>query len=202
MSGNAHQRQVARQHKELVELGRRAKHERDSRGAELAAAREHHAAELVRLRVEHEQDLAELDRRHEAALASWASASRGDAEQLAALRARLQSTEELAVGLQLRLDTIEEEGLVTKREHEAAVEQETARLRERLRRATEERLAPKKLLVSEHTREEQRLREALGRQRGHFRAIALAATTPEDLRALSERCVTEIDGVLGKAATS
>lgn len=202
MSGNARQRQVARQHKELVELGRRAKHELDSRGAELAAAREQHAAELSSLRAEHERELEELGRRHEASLSSWVSAARTDADQLGALRVKLRSTEELAVGLQVRLDTIEAEGLFTKREHEAAVEQETARLRERLRRATEERLAPKKLLISEHTREEQRLREALGRQRGHFQAIALAATAPEDLRALSERCATEIDGVLGKEGGS
>lgn len=187
MSGNSHQRKIDRHHRELLELGRHAKAEIDTRAAEIAALRAGHESQLAAMRTEH---VAEIE--------SWARSSRSDADTIASLRSELRSTRELAVGLQLRLDAIEEMGLVTRREHEVAVEQETARLRERLRRATEERLAPKKLLI-DHTQEERRLRDALVRQRENIRAIAASGdtVTPKALRDAADLCIAEIGGALG-----
>jgi predicted RNase H-like nuclease (RuvC/YqgF family) len=136
VSGNAHQRRTLRSQKELLELGRQAKQELDARATELAT-----------VRAGYERELADLRDRHESQLASWARAARRDADAIETLRGELNAARSRAEQLQAQLDESRQGGLITRREHEAALAKETAALRDRLRRKSEERLAPKKVVL-------------------------------------------------------
>lgn len=147
MSGNAKQRKQLRDHRELVELGRQQRAALDGHAAEIAALRDCHAAELASLRAGYERELAEVQQRYQGEVESWARSARADAELVAKLRTDLQAEQRRREQLQIELDEIKRGGLITRREHEAAVATETARLRERLRRRSEERLAPKTVVL-------------------------------------------------------
>lgn len=149
MSGNAKQRRQERHHRELVELGRRAKDELDAHAGEVGALREQHAAELARLRAGHERDLAELQKKYDGEIAWWARSASDDADRLAEREVALQKEQARAGALQDEIDELKRGGLITMRRHEELVDEATARLRERLRRANEERLAPKTVVLEQ-----------------------------------------------------